>query len=727
MLEKIRKLTKRMYRSKIGMNYIWVFLGQNTGSVFTMITLVLTLRIISSEEYGAMVAIQTYSLLISNVFCIRSFNGIVKYITDYENKKEFAKAKKYINTSFLLDAISGIGAFVLGLILIRPLTMLMGWDAEKLQYAFIYLPVVFFLPLLHGTPVGILRQLGRFKQVNIIHAITYGIQCLVMCVTLIMNVGNFFVVLIEYAVTSTLEGIFLTIYCFYEIQKREEYKNFWREGISRDITFIKYNLYCGISISFDQILGHGTTLILNRFAGNLTTAYIKVITQICSIISKFTNPIAQVVYPELCSWIAKKEYQKAYKVSIKYFYIVCGCGALLMGGLFVSYDWWIGIFDPGMAGAKMQSVLYMAYSLFSVSIICTNQLVFALNLVKKNMYIIITFNMLYLIALIPAIKSFGVYGYLVLQLIQLVCAFAFKLIFIKAKIKKTMTDKRGELPRKSIVLMTGGLGNQLFQYTFMVYLKKKMKNDIAYNCSNIDFLKCHSGFQADLVFDFSGYDKNNRNFYNSYYRIIRKIKKILKNNKSLFFCNDDMFTENKTYPVYEGFWQKTKFYEAVKPELKDALKDLSIYCSETTMAEKMKETESVFLHIRRGDYCKDPRYVDLSKTEYYQNAINYYNNLYEKPTFFVFSDDIPWCREYFKDNEQLVFVEYKDQSALSDLYLMHQCKNAIIANSSFSWWGAALDTKKVVVRPTEYNVLRDIEGLYPKEWAVVGSQQQSNI
>lgn len=272
---------------------------------------------------------------------------------------------------------------------------------------------------------------------------------------------------------------------------------------------------------------------------------------------------------------------------------------------------------------------------------------------------------------------------------------------------------------KSTVLITGGLGNQLFQYTFMVYLKKKLGADVSYNCSSINFHKQHSGFQADEIFDFSQFSLDKRNFYNFYHRAIRKLKRKMNIKKNFIVCNDKKFSEDKIYSVYEGFWQKAYFYDYVKEELKASLKDLGIHCKNMEFAENMRSCESVFLHIRRGDYCKDPSYVDLSKTNYYKEAISYYRNLYEVPKFFVFSDDIAWCRDYFSEDKDFVFVEYEEQNALSDMYLMHQCKNAIIANSSFSWWGTAFDTKKVVIHPTKYNIKINTDGLYPEEWIAI--------
>ena len=423
------------------MNYIWVFLGQNIGAVFTMLTLILILKIISSEEYGAMVAIQTYALLISNIFGIRTFNGVIKYTTDAESIGDMDRVKKYINTAFLFDALSGVLAFVCGFLLLSPIVFLMQWEMETMTYLNMYLPLVLFLPILNGTPIGVLRKLGYFKQVNIIHAIAFGFQCFVMFIVFLLDCGSLKLVLLIHALTEVMECLLLLAYSIFKLQTKAEFKNFWKAGFSRDWAFCKFNFFYGLSTCFDQILGHGSTLLINRFVGNLATAYIKIISQICGIITKFTNPLGQIIYPELCTWVSKCKFAKAYKISLKYFYVVCGAGLFLTGILFGTYDWWIGIFDEGMIEAKWQSLLYMMHAILSISIICVNQLIFALDLVKQNLTVTIIFNCFYLICLIPAIKMFGVYGYLVLQLLQLLSVFGLKLLFIKIKLRKNSSEE----------------------------------------------------------------------------------------------------------------------------------------------------------------------------------------------------------------------------------------------------------------------------------------------
>ena len=102
--------------------------------------------------------------------------------------------------------------------------------------------------------------------------------------------------------------------------------------------------------------------------------------------------------------------------------------------MFGSYDWWIRIFDSGMVSAKWQSVLYMTYTILSMAIICINQCVFALNLTKINLYITIILNCAYIVALIPIIKMWGIYGYLFLQILQLLLSAMMKIFILRQRI-----------------------------------------------------------------------------------------------------------------------------------------------------------------------------------------------------------------------------------------------------------------------------------------------------
>ena len=421
-------------------DYLWVFIGQNAGSVFSMLTLMFTLKVINTAEYGILTIIQTYCLLISNLFSLRTFNGLIKYATDALVERNYTIVKKYLNTSFVIDFGAGIFSYGMAFLLMAPITGLMGWDAEMMNYVYLYMPIIILYPLLNGAPVGILRKMGCFKEVNLSHAVVYGLQFLIVAVISLLGVHDFKIILLVYLFTEILECIILAVMAVYILNKKEEWRGFLKAGLIWDWDFMKYNIYYGLISTFDQLLGNVSTLLINKFVGNLATAYLKIITKVCSLLSKLTKPVGQILYPELCNRIANKQYKSSFRVSIKYFLLVFGSGMALMLTMFVTYDWWIVLFDASMVSAKWQSMLYMLYTLLSISIIGINQLMLAMSMVKESLYIAMIADLLYLLVLIPCIQMFGVNGYLILQILQLLVVVGAKYVFITKVIKSVAEE-----------------------------------------------------------------------------------------------------------------------------------------------------------------------------------------------------------------------------------------------------------------------------------------------
>lgn len=434
----------QLKQNKLLKNYIWVLLGQNAGSIFSMLTLVFTLRTISTYDYGTLTIIQTYCLLISNLICLHTFNGVIKYVTEAEKTEDYHAAKKYINTAFAADALTGILGVVCGLLLLNTVTELMGWDANGIRFAHLYIPAIAFYPILNGAPIGVLRKFGYFKQVNVLHTATYGLQFLVMLLIYTLGIRSFSCVLLVYALTEIVESVILFVYAIIVLQKQEQYRNFWKAGLSLEKAYIQYNISNGLLLAFDQALGNLSTLLINRYIGNLGTAYLKVITRICSVFTKLAKPISQVFYPEICEWITNKEYKKALRVSMKYFVIVLGIGAGVLAAMFFTYDWWIVLFDAGMTSAKMQSMLYLLYSILSVAAICLHQQSFAMNMMRFNLCLVGFMDLLYIVMLIPLVRMWGVEAYLLLQIGQLLAVFFGKWLYIRYRIHRVTVEEKGE-------------------------------------------------------------------------------------------------------------------------------------------------------------------------------------------------------------------------------------------------------------------------------------------
>ena len=125
--------------------------------------------------------------------------------------------------------------------------------------------------------------------------------------------------------------------------------------------------------------------------------------------------------------------------------------------------------------------------------------------------------------------------------------------------------------------------------------------------------------------------------------------------------------------------------------------------------------------MRRGDYVTLPsakNHYKLCSLEYYKQAIEYLKNRLTKFELFVFSDDILWCKENLTFEFPVNFIE--SGNSQSDLYLMSRCKHNVIANSSFSWWGAWLNSNKnkIVIAPNDWFIDETIDtsDLIPPSW-----------
>ena len=138
----------------------------------------------------------------------------------------------------------------------------------------------------------------------------------------------------------------------------------------------------------------------------------------------------------------------------------------------------------------------------------------------------------------------------------------------------------------------------------------------------------------------------------------------------------------------------------------------------------MNAASSVSVHVRRGDYVNDPKtnaYHGTCSLDYYKKAVEIIRNKVKDPVFFIFSDDAEWVKKNFNIDEQQVLVSEPEKLSLTEeLKLMASCRHSVVANSSFSWWGAWLNNnnEKMVIAPQKWfaDPLIDTSDLIPSAW-----------
>ncbi len=281
-----------------------------------------------------------------------------------------------------------------------------------------------------------------------------------------------------------------------------------------------------------------------------------------------------------------------------------------------------------------------------------------------------------------------------------------------------------------IVKLQGGLGNQLFQYAAGLALAKRhatlLKIDTSYlkKEANGYYTQRHlelNRFEIELVEanaqDLESFPLNE----NKYWRKLKSlfpflIKRQVFNERG--HSVNPLFFELPAHTYLDGYWQSETYFTNVALLLKQNLRIKSKYLViDVALEHSIRTSASVSVHIRRGDYVNLALANDfhgLCNMTYYKAAMQYFEE--EDYRFFIFSDDLAWCKTQFIEQPHLYFVE--TENAYTDFYLMGCCQHHIIANSSFSWWAAWLNTNssKRVIAPKQWFAKTDAPDIYPKDW-----------
>lgn len=259
-----------------------------------------------------------------------------------------------------------------------------------------------------------------------------------------------------------------------------------------------------------------------------------------------------------------------------------------------------------------------------------------------------------------------------------------------------------------VIQLSGGMGNQMFQYALYLQLKALGKN------VKIDDKTEYEGRDARpirlSVFD-AKYERPTevemKCLTDSYPDLASKIRRRLTGRRTAAYMEKSQLFDakvlemNRVYLI--GWWQSEKYFAGVKEKVREAFtfKNMDLTENMKSYAEAIENTDSVSVHIRRGDYLQvDEVYGGICTEAYYEKAMKKMKTEMPDCHFFIFTNDIPWVKEHMQ-GEDITVVEGNDEDAgYIDMYLMARCKHYILANSSFSWWGCYLNPskdKKVIV------------------------------
>lgn len=291
-----------------------------------------------------------------------------------------------------------------------------------------------------------------------------------------------------------------------------------------------------------------------------------------------------------------------------------------------------------------------------------------------------------------------------------------------------------------IIELLSGLGNQLFQYAAgkTLSLEKKTPLKLDKTWFELDIEKTtprNYGLDPYMLQpDFASRKEIDYFLKPDITSITGKIRTKLDsmkpNHKKLvykepYFHYDINFTKASSNIYLIGYWQSEKYFKSQEAQIRNDFRFRFPLTGKNEHWEQLiNSTNAISLHVRRTDMINNP---DIVKThgscglDYYLEAANRISEGLEQPVFFIFSDDPEWC----KANLHLSWpVHYIDNNqgdlAYIDMQLMSMCKHHVIANSSFSWWGAWLNTSnsKRVIAPKRWfaDNTKDTSDLIPSDW-----------
>lgn len=273
------------------------------------------------------------------------------------------------------------------------------------------------------------------------------------------------------------------------------------------------------------------------------------------------------------------------------------------------------------------------------------------------------------------------------------------------------------------VRVFGGVGNQLFIYAFARALSVKNNYRLKFD------------IKTGFIFDKYGRRPKIQNYVPNlteasikdflffyFTKFFPRFSKLLFNAVIFFEQNSRRFLDmsliyfNSNVTFVQGYFQSYLYFEDIAEKIKsEIVLDFEKSHTLLQLEQEILSSNSVSVHLRRMDYS------NLLTLDYYRRAIEIIQNNIDKPLFFIFSDDLEWCKNNLKSNESnFIYVSHDVEDETADLYLMTKCKHHIIANSSFSWWGAYLSNhkNKQVIGPVHTQIgVKD--NLYPKDWILI--------
>lgn len=281
-----------------------------------------------------------------------------------------------------------------------------------------------------------------------------------------------------------------------------------------------------------------------------------------------------------------------------------------------------------------------------------------------------------------------------------------------------------------VTKLTGGLGNQMFQYAFGVSLSAKLGVEFRYDFFShpsdtprsfeLNHFAISSKMATKSQLANLGIPLSKKRFLLEKLGLVRSSIKLETGHH---FQPDALNFPDNSY--VQGYWQSEKYFNHIESTIRQEFTFKRVLEGENKrLIKKMNSQNAVSVHIRHGDYLTSKaanEFHGVCGLDYYQAAIQYMNKGVTKPIYYFFSDDPAWVKKNLLISSESYYIDWNQgEASYIDMQLMSHCQHHIIANSSFSWWGAWLNPskKKIVIAPKQWfkDPSIDTSDLIPDSW-----------
>jgi O-antigen/teichoic acid export membrane protein len=420
----VRVLVKDNSLRKISKNVGIIFFGNTTASALNLVSFTIIANQLGPSLLAVLVIAQTYALIVNDIFNIQTWESMIKFGAVNLRQNKLADT---IKTNLLLDIVSAVCAFIFALLLVKPVSSILGWDSTNINIIALY--SLSILANLTSLTIGIPRLFDKFKAIARIQVIVAVIKlgCVIIALTFTRSLHSYIYI---FLFSDMLANVLLAIYSLLLV-KSELCSKWWKGSIKFNKEHLRFIWWTNLRTIIRIPIRHFDMIIISSVISMNTVGVYKVYKEIAGIISRIGEPINQAVFPEFTKLIGNGDITKTGSITKKVILILTCLSVAITVSLLLSSKFLIGAFY-GIEYLSEINVLYFMQILLGISfaLIPINSLFIAAGFAKYSFLLVLFTNTVYLIVAFSFGVLIGIYGVVIAFAVQMVLNQGLKMFFL---------------------------------------------------------------------------------------------------------------------------------------------------------------------------------------------------------------------------------------------------------------------------------------------------------